>query len=40
MTFIDLPDVKEIPRQEDIVPAPLGETTDETIASSDEKANF
>jgi hypothetical protein len=39
MIFIDLPDVKDIPGQENIVPAPLGEMADETTASSDEEGD-
>ncbi len=39
MTFVDLPDVKDIPGQENIVPAPLGEMADETTASSDEEGD-
>ncbi|MDB5200329.1 MAG: hypothetical protein JWO92_2292 [Chitinophagaceae bacterium] len=34
---IDLPDVKDIPGQEFIHPAPMGEMADETIASDDEE---
>lgn len=34
---IDLPDVKDIPGQEFIHPAPLGEMADTTIASDDEE---
>jgi hypothetical protein len=37
MTFIDLPDVKDIPGQENIIPAPMGELADETISSADEE---
>jgi AAA ATPase containing von Willebrand factor type A (vWA) domain len=36
-TIIDLPDVKDIPGQEFIHPAPLGEMSDTTIASDDEE---
>jgi hypothetical protein len=35
--IIDLPDVKDIPGQEFIHPAPLGEMADSTIASDDEE---
>jgi len=38
-TTIDLPDVKDIPGQENIVPLPLGELADDTIASADEEAD-
>jgi hypothetical protein len=34
---IDLPDVKDIPGQEHVRPAPLGEMADTTIASDDEE---
>lgn len=37
--FIDLPDVKDIPGQENIKPAPLGELADDTIASADEEGD-
>lgn len=36
-TVIDLPDVKDIPGQEFIHPAPIGEMADTTIASDDEE---
>ena len=36
-TFIDLPDVKDIPGQEFVHTAPLGELADTTIASDDEE---
>jgi len=36
---INLPEVKDIPGQENIVPAPLGELADETISSSDEEGD-
>ena len=36
-TVIDLPDVKDIPGQEFIHPAPMGEMADTTIASDDEE---
>src|SRR5450432_3829932 len=36
---IDLPDVKDIPGQENIVPASLGELADETISSADEEGD-
>ena len=39
ITIIDLPDVNDIPGQENIIPAPLGEMADETIASSDEEGD-
>lgn len=35
--ILDLPEVKDIPGQEDIVPMPLGEMADVTIASDDEE---
>ncbi len=35
----DLPEVKDIPGQENIKPAPMGELADETISSSDEEGN-
>jgi len=38
-TVIDLPDVKDIPGQENIIPAPLGEMADVTIASADEEGD-
>ena len=38
-TNIDLPDVKDIPGQENIRPMPLGELADTTIASSDEEGD-
>ena len=38
-TIIDLPDVKDIPGQENIIPAPLGELADETISSADEEGD-
>ncbi len=38
-TTIDLPDVKDIPGQENIVPLPLGELSDLTIASADEEGD-
>jgi hypothetical protein len=34
---VTLPDVNEIPGQEDFVPAPLGELADTTISSADEE---
>lgn len=34
---IDIPDVHEIPGQEDFTPAPFGEVADTTIASADEE---
>lgn len=34
---ITIPDVHEIPGQEDFVPAPLGELSDNTISSADEE---
>jgi hypothetical protein len=36
---LDLPEVKDIPGQENITPAPMGEMADETIASADEEGN-
>lgn len=36
---IDLPDVKDIPGQENIVPASLGELADDTMASADEEGD-
>ena len=36
-TILDLPDVKDIPGQEFIHPAPLGEMADTTISSDDEE---
>ena len=36
---IDLPDVKDIPGQENIVPASLGELADDTIASAGEEGD-
>jgi hypothetical protein len=38
-TTIDLPEVKDIPGQENIVPLSLGELADETIASADEEGD-
>ncbi len=38
-TIINLPDVKDIPGQENIKPMPLGELADNTIASSDEEGD-
>ncbi len=35
--IFDLPEVKDIPGQENIVPMPLGELADTTIASDDEE---
>ncbi len=35
--IIDLPEVKDIPGQENIVPMPLGELADTTISSDDEE---
>jgi hypothetical protein len=39
VTTINLPDVKDIPGQENIVPAPFGDLGDITIASSDEEGD-
>ena len=39
VTIINLPDVDEIPGQEDFVPAPLGEIADTTISSADEEGD-
>lgn len=36
-TIIDLPDVKDIPGQEHVRPAPMGELADTTISSDDEE---
>jgi antitoxin component HigA of HigAB toxin-antitoxin module len=36
---IDLPDVSDIPGQENMTPVPLGELADATIASADEEAD-
>lgn len=36
-TFIDLPDVEDIPGQENIRPMPMGEMADTTISSDDEE---
>lgn len=36
-TIIDLPDVEDIPGQENVRPAPLGELADTTISSDDEE---
>ncbi len=36
---LDLPDVSDIPGQENIKPAPLGEMADTTISSADEEAD-
>lgn len=38
-TVINLPDVKDIPGQENIVPAPLGEMADVTVSSADEEGD-
>ena len=38
-TIIDLPDVKDIPGQENVTPAPLGELADDTASSNDEEGN-
>ncbi|CAN5199019.1 hypothetical protein BH20BAC1_BH20BAC1_06360 [soil metagenome] len=37
ISTIDLPDVDDIPGQENVTPAPLGELADVTISSSDEE---
>ncbi|MEP7251885.1 MAG: hypothetical protein ABI683_05875 [Ginsengibacter sp.] len=39
ITTIDLPDVSDIPGQENISPAPLGEMADNTISSADEEGD-
>lgn len=39
LSTIYLPDVEDIPGQENIVPATLGEMADETVASADEDAD-
>ncbi|MDQ2863615.1 MAG: hypothetical protein M3R50_08220, partial [Bacteroidota bacterium] len=36
---LELPDVSDIPGQENIVPAPMGEMAGETIASADEEGD-
>lgn len=36
---IDFPDVEDIPGQENIIPMPLGELADSTIASADEEGD-
>lgn len=36
-TTMDLPDVKDIPGQENVTPAPLGELADTTASSDDEE---
>ncbi len=36
---LDLPDVKDIPGQENIKPAPMGDLADDTITSSDEEGD-
>ena len=38
-TTIDLPDVSDIPGQENISPAPMGEMADNTISSADEEGD-
>ncbi|MDB5230526.1 MAG: hypothetical protein JWN76_1331 [Chitinophagaceae bacterium] len=38
-TSIDMPEVRDIPGQEHIHPAPLGELADTTISSDDEEAD-
>ena len=37
VTYIDLPDITDIPGQENIVPPPLGALSDTTISSADEE---
>ena len=39
VTEIEIPDISEIPGQENFVPAPLGELADTTISSSDEEGD-
>ena len=39
ITKLDLPDIKDIPGQEDIIPAPFGELADETVSSADEEGD-
>jgi hypothetical protein len=39
-TFIDLPDVKDIPGQEHVRPMPSGEMADTTISSSGEEGDY
>jgi hypothetical protein len=36
---LNLPDVKDIPGQENIIPAPPGEMADETVSSADEEGD-
>ena len=36
---VTIPDVHEIPGQEDFVPAPLGELADTTVSSADEEGD-
>lgn len=38
-TVINLPDVADIPGQENIVPLPMGEMADDTISSADEEGD-
>lgn len=39
ITSINLPDVNEIPGQQNIVPAPMGEMADTTVSSADEEGD-
>jgi|SRR6185437_10123815 len=39
VTEIEIPDINEIPGQENFVPAPLGELADTTISSADEEGD-
>lgn len=39
ISTIDLPDVEDIPGQENVTPAPLGELADVTISSADEEGD-
>ena len=38
-TTIDLPDISDIPGQENVSPAPMGEMADNTISSADEEGD-
>ncbi len=38
-SILDLPDVEDIPGQENIKPAPMGDLADDTISSSDEEGD-
>ena len=39
ITNLDLPDIKDIPGQKDVTPAPFGELADETVSSADEEGD-